>query len=108
MPCKLFNMLFGARQQNNSSDPSPTNDNPIGSTKLQRTINPQVVNAATALAKYAKDQRLLRQPRIVATYDYVDENGELLYQVLRYVPKDFGYRRKDSEGNWVYDLKDTR
>jgi hypothetical protein len=101
-------MLFGARQQNNSSDPSPTNDNPIGSTKLQRTINPQVVNAATALAKYAKDQRLLRQPRIVATYDYVDENGELLYQVLRYVPKDFGYRRKDSEGNWVYDLKDTR
>src|SRR5262249_27396640 len=27
--------------------------------------------------------------RIVATYDYTDEHGKLLYQVVRYQPKDF-------------------
>lgn len=30
---------------------------------------------------------------IVATYDYTDEAGELLFQVLRLVPKDFRQRR---------------
>lgn len=108
MPCKLFNMLFGSRDKNATSNSSTVDATPTDAIKLQRTINPQVVNAATALAKYAKDQRLLKQPRIVARYDYVDENGGLLYQVLRYVPKDFGCRRKDSEGNWVYNLKGTR
>ena len=28
-------------------------------------------------------------PRIVAEYDYTDEQGNLLYQVVRYEPKDF-------------------
>src|ERR1700679_2318037 len=32
-------------------------------------------------------------PRIVATYDYTDEDGNLLYQVVRYQPKDFKQRR---------------
>jgi len=31
--------------------------------------------------------------RIVATYDYVDESGELLFQVVRFEPKDFRQRR---------------
>ena len=35
--------------------------------------------------------------RIVATYDYTDENGTLLYQVVRYDPKDFRQRRPDLE-----------
>ena len=29
------------------------------------------------------------KPRIVATYDYQDEHGTLVYQVLRYSPKTF-------------------
>ena len=33
--------------------------------------------------------------RIVATYDYTDEAGELLFQVVRYDPKDFRQRRRD-------------
>jgi hypothetical protein len=35
--------------------------------------------------------------QIVATYDYVDENGGLLYQKVRYEPKDFRLRRSPSE-----------
>lgn len=35
--------------------------------------------------------------RIVATYDYSDENGNLLYQVVRYAPKDFKQRRPNDQ-----------
>lgn len=40
--------------------------------------------------------------KLVATYDYTDENGELLYQIVRYSPKSFSARRPDGDGGWVY------
>lgn len=48
--------------------------------------------------------------RIVATYPYTDERGELLYQVLRYEPKDFRQRRPDPnrEGAWLWSLQGVR
>lgn len=41
-----------------------------------------------------------------ATYDYTDANGRLLYQTIRYHPKDFRQRRPDStaRGGWVWNL----
>src|SRR5258708_18301363 len=39
---------------------------------------------------------------IVATYDYTDATGNLLYQVVRYEPKDFKQRRPDGAGGWVW------
>lgn len=36
--------------------------------------------------------------RVVATYDYVDEQGNLVFQVLRYDPKDFRQRRPCPKG----------
>jgi putative DNA primase/helicase len=45
--------------------------------------------------------------RIVATYDYVDEAGTLLYEVVRYAPKDFRQRRPDGRGGWVWGLGDV-
>jgi hypothetical protein len=44
---------------------------------------------------------------IVATYDYTDEAGALLYQVLRYEPKDFRQRRPNGSG-WTWQLGDVR
>ena len=41
-------------------------------------------------------------PRIVAEYDYTDEQGNLLYQVVRYQPKDFKQRRPDGCGGWTW------
>jgi DNA primase len=41
-------------------------------------------------------------PRVVATYDYTDEHGNLLYQVVRYQPKDFKQRRPDGHGDWIW------
>src|SRR5512132_3034346 len=53
-----------------------------------------------------------RQPqqrrRIVATYDYRDEAGNLLFQVVRYEPKDFRQRRPDGQGGWTWRIKGVR
>jgi AAA domain len=43
--------------------------------------------------------------QITAAYDYCDENGELLYQVVRYEPKDFRQRRPDGKGDWIWNLE---
>lgn len=40
--------------------------------------------------------------RIVATYDYTDEFGELLYQMVRFEPKDFRPRHPDGSGGWIW------
>src|SRR5262249_7462098 len=45
-----------------------------------------------------------RPPRIVATYDYTDEAGCLLYQVVRHEPKDFRQRRRDGKAGWAWNL----
>jgi putative DNA primase/helicase len=45
---------------------------------------------------------------IVATYDYTDEHGALLFQVVRFAPKDFRQRRPDGRGDWVWKLGNTR
>jgi hypothetical protein len=47
-------------------------------------------------------------PRVVSRYDYVDELGEILFQVERLVPKGFRQRRPDGAGGWVYSLEGTR
>jgi len=47
------------------------------------------------------------KPEIVATYDYVTDDGNLLYQVVRYEPKGFKQRRPDGSGGWVWKLGDT-
>jgi len=51
---------------------------------------------------------------IEATYDYRDEGGKLLFQVVRFTPKDFRQRRRPNEGEpagrdgWIWGLKNTR
>ena len=42
---------------------------------------------------------------ITATYDYVDEMGALLFQVLRFHPKDFRQRRPDGRGGWIPNVQ---
>jgi hypothetical protein len=47
-------------------------------------------------------------PKIVATYGYTDITGTLLYQAVRYDPKDFRQRRPDGKGGWTWSLGDKR
>jgi putative DNA primase/helicase len=55
-----------------------------------------------------KSNNTSQERRIEATYNYCDETGELLYQVVRYRPKDFRQRRPDGNGGWIWKLDDTR
>ena len=43
-------------------------------------------------------------PRILAEYDYRNENDELLFQVVRYEPKGFRQRRPDGKGGYIWNL----
>jgi hypothetical protein len=46
--------------------------------------------------------------KIVATYDYCDVDGTLLYQAVRYDPKDFRQRRPDGKGGWIGSVKGVK
>lgn len=44
------------------------------------------------------------QKQILATYDYAALDGTVLYQVVRYFPKEFRQRRVGPDGKWVWDM----
>lgn len=46
--------------------------------------------------------------KIIATYDYLNEDKQLLFQVVRYDPKDFRQRHKNGNGEWVWNLDGVR
>ncbi|MFC1875175.1 DUF3631 domain-containing protein [Chloroflexota bacterium] len=48
------------------------------------------------------------EAEIIATYDYTDEAGKLLYQVIRYEPKAFKQRRPDGNGGWLWNLNGVK
>ena len=58
---------------------------------------------ADLFAKNGNGRRL-----IVATYDYTDEHGTLLFQVCRRDDKQFPQRRPDGNGGWVWGLGNVR
>lgn len=39
------------------------------------------------------------------TYDYRNAAGELVYQVVRFEPKDFRQRRPDGAGGWIWNMR---
>lgn len=68
------------------------------------------VDFPTAKEALAKEAGLTAEPqrKMVAVYDYTDEAGALLFQTMRYEPKDFKQRQPDGEGNWIWNLKGVR
>lgn len=59
-------------------------------------------------ADNAKPSGQTPKARIVATYDYNDESGALLFQVCRFEPKDFRQRRPDGKGGCNWSTKGVR
>ncbi len=55
---------------------------------------------------FADTKSPAREP--IATYDYMDQDGTLLYQVVRFPPKDFRQRRPDGAGGWTWNLDGVR
>jgi hypothetical protein len=50
----------------------------------------------------------VEQPRMVHRYGYLDESGELLYEVVRFTPKAFRQRRPDGRDGWIWNLDGVR
>lgn len=46
--------------------------------------------------------------REVAWYDYLDETGVLLFQVVRFEPKTFRQRHRGPDGQWIWNLEGVR
>ena len=65
----------------------------------------------TQAALFPPQKRTKEKLELVKTYDYTDEQGELLFQKLRYVDgngkKTFRQRKPDGRGGWEYSLGDT-
>jgi hypothetical protein len=76
-----------------------------GTSPATRNLEPRTRNSET-VPKFTAPKRELGQ--IVATYNYTDEDGKLLYQCLRFEPKDFRQRQPDGAGGWVWTLKGVR
>jgi hypothetical protein len=55
---------------------------------------------------YPKQKTNWTEPE--ATFDYQDEDGELLYQACRFPGKEFKQRRPDGNGKWIYQVKGIR
>ena len=57
---------------------------------------------------FPKTNASSQRAQIVAEYDYTDEQGVLLYQAVRFSPKDFRQRRPDGQGGWNWSVKGVR
>lgn len=60
-----------------------------------------VIAALRAQGVWQSKPQFRRSRRILETYDYTDEHGELLYQVVRFEPKGFCQRRPTDRG-WLW------
>ena len=63
------------------------------------------VDFRTAKDALAREAGVTAEKKIVTTYDYKDESENLLFQTVRYEPKDFKQRRPDGKENWLYNLQ---
>ena len=65
-----------------------------------------------AAIKWLREHGLITDDRpkavkkqIVATYDYEDAAGAVIYQVVRFMPKTFRQRRPNGNGGWIWNLE---
>lgn len=63
--------------------------------------------AHAALKEVARKKKAQREGKPVAFYDYTDEQGGLLYQVVRFEPKSFAQRRPIENG-WAWGVTADR
>src|SRR5262249_19402165 len=75
---------------------------PNGGNGRRRTSDAEISAMLTAVASMpVESEPPTKSRRIATTYPYTDENGTLLYENVRFDPKDFRPRRAD--GKWTLD-----
>jgi hypothetical protein len=83
---------------------------PMPSDEVRKAANERKRAALAKAAQQASDGGggPEKSKVVVATYDYRDADGALLYQVVRYQPKCFRQRRPDGNGGWIWNLTDVK
>lgn len=85
-----------------------------GGTVIEFIMHKEKCDFTQALEKLTRNvaSKKQKQAKIdykeVCAYDYTDENGRLLYQKVRYEPKTFKQRQKNSDGQWVWGMDGVR
>jgi predicted P-loop ATPase len=78
----------------------------------QTAVHDQLKKAGVLLngdaSRFERKPKTRTERKIVATYPYEDEQGVVLFEVVRYEPKDFRQRRPDGNSGWYWSLGDTR
>jgi putative DNA primase/helicase len=73
------------------------------------TLEQELTGASPEAAYLAVLGLVGRQERqITDRYNYDDENGQLLFQCVRYMPKGFKQRRPNGRGGWAWNLDGVR
>jgi hypothetical protein len=62
---------------------------------------------STAKSVATSGQRSVKA-RIITRYKYRDEAGNVLFEVVRFDPKDFRQRRRDKDGDWIWNVSRVR
>jgi len=78
----------------------------VGGTVIDWVMHEKNVTAADAIRILGGGNN--GSYEIVATYNYADQAGNLLFQCVRFQPKDFKQRQPDGKGGWIWNLKDVR
>jgi hypothetical protein len=60
------------------------------------------------LSTKPKSNKIAPLKQVGAIYDYQNEQGELLFQTIRFKPKQFSQRRPDGKGGWRWNLEGVR
>lgn len=69
------------------------------------------VDFKTAIEELASQAGVIPEKKTIEIiYDYIDAESNLVFQTVRYRPKDFKQRRPDpnNKGKWIYNLKDVQ
>ena len=80
---------------------------------VMREAYPDTVKAAISwleekgIKEKSQPERSSQSRKIEATYDYVDEHGDLVYQVVRFSDKAFRQRRPEGDG-WSWSVKGVK
>ena len=100
----------------NTIDPAQNlfhcNDHGVGGTVIDWEVLEKKITPAEAMRQLSSGSNGANspatQPKIVATYNYTDETGKLLFQCVRQEPKDFKQRRPDDNGGWIWNMQGVR
>jgi putative DNA primase/helicase len=74
----------------------------------KRVSDADITRAMMAAVSAQRIDEDSKPKRIAQTYDYRDDSDTLLYQVVRYEPKDFRQRQPDSKGGWQWNVPERR